>query len=106
MTDSAEHLRLFTIAEIAELLNLHSQTVRVLIKRGELHAERVGQRLRVPYAVLVKYQRTTGQIETPAPVRDTTWRNHPIFTGGKQRTRRGPARRTSTNEVAPASFAG
>jgi excisionase family DNA binding protein len=41
-----------SVREVAELLGVHPQTVRRLIREGELESSRVGGRLFVPRSVL------------------------------------------------------
>lgn len=39
--------RLYTIAEAAETLQLHPNTIRNLITRGDLKADRIGRSIRI-----------------------------------------------------------
>lgn len=41
--DKQSHKRFLTIREAAELLNVHENTIRNLITRGNLKAERIGK---------------------------------------------------------------
>ena len=45
-------MQYYTIPEVAKLLKLHPDTVRRMLKRGELRARRFGNRLRIPESEL------------------------------------------------------
>jgi len=47
-----------SIADTARLLDVHYDTVRRLIKHGELQAFRVGRAIRIHRAALVRYVKT------------------------------------------------
>jgi excisionase family DNA binding protein len=50
-------MQLLTVAEAADKLSVHEDTVRRLIGRGELRAVRVGRALRIEEETLVAYVR-------------------------------------------------
>lgn len=54
-----------SMADAAKLLDVHYETVRRLVSRGELEAFKVGRVLRIRKAVLVRY------VQRVAPAKST-----------------------------------
>lgn len=59
--------KMVSLAEAAQIVGVHSNTLRRLIKKGELRAVRVGRQWRVPLSDLApKYQ----EVQEPEPRKD------------------------------------
>jgi len=51
-TDELDAVRTLTIREVADCLRVADETVRAMIRRGELKAHRIGARYRVPLSAV------------------------------------------------------
>lgn len=47
--------QVYSIDEAAQMLRVHPDTIRRMIKRGELQANRVGRQYRIPRSELEKF---------------------------------------------------
>jgi excisionase family DNA binding protein len=56
VTDGGPSRLYFTIAEVAELFNISTKTVRRLIARGELRAVRIGGKHLIPATEVARLQ--------------------------------------------------
>jgi len=52
--------RAFSLKEVADILNVHSETVRRLIKAGKLKAAKIGKDYRISKPELERYFHTMG----------------------------------------------
>jgi excisionase family DNA binding protein len=59
--------QLYTIEEVAGLLNLHVKTVRRYVRDGRLKAKRIGKEYRVARADLTEFAGDIRAAEAPAP---------------------------------------
>ena len=50
----------FSLKEVADILNVHSETVRRLIKAGKLKAAKIGKDYRIAKPELERYFKATG----------------------------------------------
>ena len=52
--------RAFSLKEVADILNVHSETVRRLIKAGKLKAAKIGKDYRIAKSELERYFQAMG----------------------------------------------
>jgi excisionase family DNA binding protein len=62
---------LYTVEEVAGLLNLHVKTVRRYVRDGRLKARRIGKEYRIARADLTEFAGDIRAAEAPAPVSRT-----------------------------------
>lgn len=63
--------QLYTVDEVASLLNLHVKTVRRYVRDGRLKARRIGKEYRIARADLTDFAGEIRASEAPAPVART-----------------------------------
>jgi excisionase family DNA binding protein len=79
-----ENPALLSRSDAAQFLGLAVSSIDLLIARGELRARRLGRRVLVPHAELVKFSKSDHGSIWPAKVNGRTTRNVRVATGYHQ----------------------